>query len=100
LGHLSHLVDVDYSTSSENAFYLFSFDTDDRPQERLNQFSTMPNNHLTAVTNGIRPSSSSPMVAANGNHPVAPNNVAHSMNNGNHTIRNAFSHNPLNLLER
>jgi hypothetical protein len=40
------------------------------------------------------------MVITNGNHPIIPNNVSHSMNNGNNSIRNAFSHNPLNILER
>lgn len=41
------------------------------------------------------------MVIANGgNHQTIPNNIPHSMNNGNHSIRNAFSHNPLNILER
>jgi len=57
----------------------------------------MSNNNLS---NGIRTSSSSPMVAANGNHHTISHNVSHPMNNGNHSIRNAFSHNPLNLLER
>jgi hypothetical protein len=40
------------------------------------------------------------MVIANGNHQTIPNNIPHSMNNGNNSIRNAFSHNPLNILER
>jgi hypothetical protein len=40
------------------------------------------------------------MVIANGNHPTIPNPTSHPMNNGNHSIRNAFSHNPLNILER
>jgi hypothetical protein len=40
------------------------------------------------------------MVIANGNHHTIPNNIPHSMNNGNQSIRNAFSHNPLNILER
>jgi hypothetical protein len=40
------------------------------------------------------------MVIANGNHPTISNNIPHSMNNGHHGIRNAFSHNPLNILER
>jgi C-terminal processing protease CtpA/Prc len=67
---------------------------DDRSNESSNPF--LPNH----VSNGIRPSSSSPMVITNGNHPIIPNNVSHSMNNGNNSIRNAFSHNPLNILER
>ncbi|CAF3358587.1 unnamed protein product [Rotaria sp. Silwood1] len=70
---------------------------DDRSQEISNPFSTMSNNNLP---NGIRPSSSSPMVIANGTHHSLSNNTYHSMNNGNHSIRNAFSHNPLNILER
>ncbi len=41
------------------------------------------------------------MVTANGNHhTISNNNITHTMNNGNHSIRNAFSHNPLNILER
>jgi hypothetical protein len=67
---------------------------DDRLNEISNPF--LPNN----LSNGIRPSSSSPMVIANGNHPTIPNPTSHPMNNGNHSIRNAFSHNPLNILER
>ncbi|CAF1948510.1 unnamed protein product [Rotaria magnacalcarata] len=70
---------------------------DDRSQEISNPFSTMSNNNLS---NGIRPSSSSPMVIANGNHHPLPNNGYHSMNTEHHSIRNAFSHNPLNILER
>jgi len=76
---------------------LFCFLIDDRSNEIPNPFLTMSNNNLS---NGIRPSSSSPMVIANGNHPTIPNNISHPMNNGNHSIRNAFSHNPLNILER
>ncbi|CAF4515977.1 unnamed protein product, partial [Rotaria magnacalcarata] len=40
------------------------------------------------------------MVIANGNHHPLPNNGYHSMNTEHHSIRNAFSHNPLNILER
>lgn len=58
------------------------------------------NNNLSNG-NGIRPSSSSPMVIANGtHHNQLPNNQYHTMNNGHHSIRNAFSHNPLTILER
>ena len=80
-----------------NALFLSLAGVDDRSQDMPNGFSTMPN---TGLSNGIRPSSSSPMVIANGNHHAVPSNVPHTMNNGNHAIRNAFSHNPLNLLER
>ncbi len=76
------------------SFFVF---LDDRTTEIPNPFSTISNNNLS---NGIRPSSSSPMVIANGNHQTISNNISHSTNNGNHSIRNAFSHNPLNILER
>ncbi|CAF1605689.1 unnamed protein product, partial [Adineta ricciae] len=74
--------------------------------ERTQDFSTQPftsmSNHN--LSNGIRPSSSSPMVTTNGNHynhhPMSATNITHANTNGNHTIRNAFSHNPLNILER
>jgi hypothetical protein len=74
--------------------FYFVFFKDERSNESSNIY--LP----THVSNGIRPSSSSPMVIANGNHPTIPNNIPHSMNNGNNSIRNAFSHNPLNILER
>lgn len=58
------------------------------------------NEMTNTLSNGMRPSSSTPMVTANGNHPIIPNNtMSQTMTNGNHSIRNAFSHNPLNLLE-
>ncbi|CAF0851499.1 unnamed protein product [Adineta steineri] len=71
---------------------------DDRSQDISNQpFSSTSTNNLS---NSIRPSSSSPMVAANGNHHTISAGTSHTINNGNHSIRNAFSHNPLNILER
>ena len=57
-----------------NIFQTFSLDkTDERSREVQNPLK------------GIRQSSSSPIGIPNGN---------------NHTIRNAFSHNPLNISER
>lgn len=70
--------------------------------ERAQDFPTQPFTSMSnqSLTNGIRPSSSSPMVTANGNHHPMPTNTSYPATNGNHTIRNAFSHNPLNILER
>lgn len=74
-------------------------------KKQTNSFSTEiddRSNELTStLSNGMRPSSSTPMVTANGNHPIMTNNTMshNTMTNGNHSIRNAFSHNPLNLLE-
>ena len=70
--------------------------------ERAQDFPTQPFTSMSnqSLTNGIRPSSSSPMVTANGNHHPMPTNTSYPTTNGNHTIRNAFSHNPLNILER
>lgn len=85
-------------------FYpFFFFRSDDRSQERLNPFSNMSNNHLSNnLSNGIRPSSSSPMVIANGNHhpSTMTTNLPHSMTNGTQSIRNAISQNPINPMER